>query len=120
MYLYKTITVASGTGEVLSDALSGLGEKKRKIIALLPSLNPATGGPSTAVRVRGYRDQFQVVDYDHDLWRSGDSDTTDYLAVPRLIPIDLTLERGQGFQLGFYHASSTPAGKITIQYEDLE
>jgi len=120
---YKTVAVtASGSGETLSDALAGLGEKKRNVIGLQYTNDGVTTGglPTRSTNVRAYKNQDQVVDYNIGHFDAVVFSNTSMIENVDLIPLDMKLDRGDGFQVGLYNASLTPTGDIVMVYEDME
>lgn len=121
MIQYQFIEIPSGNNENLTDALAGLGERKRRIRAII--VNNKSTGVITAVthRLRLYREQTRVVDYHLAAWYfSTASSDFEAVSLPIRIPVDLTLEVGEGLQVGLYSASTTTSSfNITMEYEDL-
>jgi hypothetical protein len=114
---YVKVAVGSGAGEILVDALAGLGTRNRKIIALWPS-HAAIASVSSAVSMRVYLDQEQVVDFDLDAMKLNHNTANAWTSVLRRIPVDLEITAGQGLKVGFHHATVTPAGSITLEYQE--
>lgn len=120
MARYKTITItATSTERALSNALSGIGEKRRRIHALWPCPS-ATSSPTSGITLLALVDQEEIVEFDLNAFRDLDSDSNAYLSVPKRVPLDIVLEENQGFQLGFAQASTTNGGTIIMEYDDLE
>jgi len=123
MIRHKYIEIsASGSGETLKNALAGLGEKKRRIKSLTYVPDSSTTGamPVRSTRIRAYKNQDQIVDaglyaFEFSVY----SNTTGY-ASENTWELDLPLERGDGFKVGLFNATLTPAGNLQIAYEDLE
>lgn len=121
MKKYRDITVSSGSGRQLSNALSGLGERKRRVIALIPTVdNQSTTDRANMLdhKVLAYKNQDQVCEFNYSSFCSGVTSTIDVLDVQRLIDLDLQLDVGDGFQVGF-EKSTNEGGTITMVYEDL-
>lgn len=122
MLRYKPITIPTGNSENLADALSGIGERKRKIHKFILDWTGTSGGVSTGDKVRVYLEQDRIVDYPITAWIDGDSDANPLLIrdIPTEIPMDLTLEVGQSLQAGNFNASVTsPTFDLIMVYEDL-
>lgn len=123
MIRYKHVTVgASASGETTVDALSGLGEKKRKIMQLwyVPSISATATPALDGTRIRAYKGQEQVVDFCVDSFNLGVYSGIYLTQDIKPLDLDMDLERGQGFSLGLYDASSTPVGSLQFSYQDME
>ncbi len=123
----KFVTIAVGMaaiGETLVNALSGLGEKKRKIKTLqycAATLSPPLPtGESSTTHIRAYRDQERIVDVSLGSFRRGVFSNTTFIEQAEPILVDIPLERGQGFKVGFSDSATYNTGSIIMQYEDLE
>lgn len=112
---YKTVNVSSGTGEVLADALAGLGQRARKIRALTPIPVLSSGGAVVPYTLRAYVDQTQVVDYNLQSFTNGIYSTTQYRDVDFRLQLDLDLTEKQGFKLGNADGVSQ---SVVMEYED--
>ena len=122
MIQYRTIIVSGSDAENLADALAGLGEKKRRVRALWFEGPKSASGSTQFVRGRAYKQRNQVVDFNMDVWLQSDQDANplNKLALEPRVPIDVMLERGDGFEVGFFLSSGTPTGRVTMEFEDLE
>lgn len=117
MIRYKNVAVSAAAGETLSDALAGLGERKRKIHALIVAGNASTTGLVNGVDLRCYKNQDQIVDYNLNAWLSRDSDNAyEPVNVPIRIPVDILLESGDGLKVGF---NGNFGGDVIIEYSDV-
>ena len=104
MLKYKRITTPTLTDgeETLSDMLSGMVGKNRRIVSI-------STAPLALMYLRVYRDADQIVDC------ASINLTT---AAPWL-PMDLPLAEGQLCKVGFYNnGAATTAKQITIGYEE--
>lgn len=121
MKRYVTLTIASGTGEILTDALSGLGEKKRKIVSLRPIVEENTTNVYDRLyhHVKAYKNQDEIVDFDYGSFQNGLYSSLADVSETKLIDLDLQLERGDGFKVGFEKATNE-GGRIIIEYIDQE
>jgi hypothetical protein len=115
MIKYKTITVPSGTGEVLTDALAGLGQRPRKIRALTPVPLHTSGGAVSSYTLRAYVDQNQVVDYNMQSFENGLYSAVGYRDVDFRLDVDIDLTQQQGFKVG---NSSGGDHFVIMEYED--
>lgn len=116
---YHTVAVSGSLAENLTNALSGLGERKRKIerIWFCPDFASA---PTINLQVVAKVQQTEVLRFDHSNFQDLDSDTKQYLSVDRSLPMDLVLDEGQAFNVGFYKSGATPGGTVSFAYRDLE
>ena len=99
---YKFSAIANNV-ELLTDILSGMSGKNRRIVSI-------TGDINSGIFFRVYRDAEQIVDFECDLITT---------AAP-MIPMDLPLAEGQLCKAGFYNVSAgsvTPT--IAIGYEEV-
>lgn len=104
MIKWQTFSVAKGAAgvETLVDILAGMSGKNR-VIKFLAA--PKT----TALYVRLYRDAEQIVNFDTDLFTTGEIK----------IPVDIPLAEGQLCKGGFYSASLGAATyQLSIGYEE--
>lgn len=113
---------ASGTGETLVNALTGIGEKKRLIKKLqyIPDHTTSSAPSSRSTRIRAYRDQDQVVDAAITSFQYSVYSGVYSYDFPSTYELDLPLERGQGFKVGLYNSGATPVGNLQMIYEDRE
>lgn len=116
---YTTVSVSGSAAENLTNALSGLGEKKRKIekIWFAPDWNSA---PTNSLYAVAKVQQTEVLRFDISHFMDLDTDTDQFLAIDRSLPMDLQLERGESFNVGFSKTGATPGGTVSIAYRDLE
>ena len=116
MTRFKNITVSSAAGETLVDALAGLGERDRTIIALIIAPNASTSGVVNDIDVRAYKDQDQIVDYALNAHLLRDCDNAyEPVNTPIRIEINCPLKSGTGFKVGFNGAQG---GDIILEYMD--
>lgn len=114
----------AGAGETLVNALAGLGEKKRMIKSL--QYCPATLSPplptseNKTTNVRAYKNQERIVDVSLGSFTWGVFSNTKYVEYANPILVDIPLERGDGFKVGFQDASTFNTGSIIMEYQDLE
>ena len=123
MLRYKFVEVnASASGEKTVDALSGLGEKKRKIKQLfyVPAITSSASPDKDGDRIRAYKNQEQIVDFCVDSFNLGVYSGIYFTEDVKPIDLDLELQRGEGFTLGLFNASATPTGDLQFSYEDME
>lgn len=123
MLRYKFVEVnASTSGEKTVDALSGLGEKKRKIKQLfyVPAITSSASPDKDGDRIRAYKNQEQIVDFCVDSFNLGVYSGIYFTEDVKPIDLDLELQRGEGFTLGLFNASATPTGDLQFSYEDME
>ena len=122
MIRYKHVTIgAAAAGETTVDALSGLGEKKRKIMQLwyVPAISITATPALDGTRIRAYKGQEQVVDFCVDSFNLGVYSGIYLTQDIKPLDLDMDLERGQGFSLGLYDSSSTPVGSLQFSYQDM-
>ena len=114
-----TFTVA-GTGETLTNALSGIGERKRIIKRLrADGMRTSTAAsPQHQAFLRAYKRTDQVVDARPESFVACLSSATTKVIALWDQPVDIPLDQGDGFQIGFYDASTSFTGYITMEYED--
>lgn len=123
MLRYKFVEInASTSGEKTVDALSGLGEKKRKIKQLfyVPAITSSASPDKDGDRIRAYKNQEQIVDFCVDSFNLGVYSGIYFTEDVKPIDLDLELQRGEGFTLGLFNASATPTGDLQFSYEDME
>ena len=123
MLRYKFVEINPSTsGEKTVDALSGLGEKKRKIKQLfyVPTITTSATPAKDGDRIRAYKNQEQIVDFCVDSFNLAVFSGIYFPDEIKPIDLDLDLQRGEGFSLGLFNASSTPTGDLQFSYEDME
>ena len=123
MLRYKFVEInASTSGEKTVDALSGLGDKKRKIKQLfyVPAITSSASPDKDGDRIRAYKNQEQIVDFCVDSFNLGVYSGIYFTEDVKPIDLDLELQRGEGFTLGLFNASVTPTGDLQFSYEDME
>lgn len=121
MLRYQNISIPTGNVENLANALSGLGERKRKIHAFLFHYAGTNSPSATNERFRVYKEQDQIVDYSVRNFvfpfASTDFEPTN---MPFKIEVDMDLEIGEGLQVGvFLTSGTTNSWNCTMVYEDL-
>ena len=123
MIRYKHVTIgASAAGETTVDALSGLGEKKRKILQLwyVPAISETDTPALDGTNIRAYKGQEQVVDFRVDSFNLGVYSGIYLTQDVKPLDLDMDLDRGVGFSLGLHNASETPVGSLQFSYQDME
>lgn len=126
MNRFTTITVgAAAAGETLVNALSGIGEKKRKIVSLRyahAATDALSGAPANSLytRIRAYRDQDQFIDVSIGSFQWAMVSNLPYLERGDVVLTDTILEKGEGLKIGFFNASVVPYGNLVMEYQDLE
>lgn len=114
MTRFKNVAVSSASGETLVDALAGLGERDRTIVALIIAPNASSTGVANDIDVRAYKNQDQVIDYSLNAHLLRDSDNAyEPINVPIRIELNCPLKSGDGFKVGFNGAQG---GKIILEY----
>lgn len=116
---YQSVAVSGSLVENLTNGLSGLGEKKRKIERIWFA-EDWSGAPDNAEYAVAKVEQTEVLRFYLGHFKDLDTDTDQYLSVQRSIEMDLILERGQAFNVGFSLSGGTPGGVVTFAYRDLE
>ena len=116
---YTTISVSGSNAENLTNILTNLGEKERKVemIWFAPS---AASSPSNDIEFVAKIQQTEILRFTSSHFQDLDSDTNAYLSVDRSIKMDCKLQRGEAFLVGFSKTGATPGGLVTIAYRDLE
>jgi len=123
MLRHKYIEVgASASGETLVNALSGLGEKNRKIksLAFVPDFVTSATYPARGTRVRAYKNQDQIVDAALTSFAFSVYSSYTGSDMQSVFELDMPLKQGDGFKVGLYNSSATPSGNLQIVYEDME
>lgn len=120
---YKTIHIGTSATESLANALAGLGEKRRTIIGLIPALTPNTSANFADIddqTLQAYKNQDNICEYSLGSFANPITSAVDFPTGFDLIPLDVQLEPGDGFQVGFKDHNSTTCvtGRITIVYDD--
>lgn len=121
MLKYQDINLPTGNTENIANALSGLGERKRKIHELWFYYGGTDSDNAPYDKFRAYIEQLRVMDVDARNFlypfASADFEPTD---MPIRIKVDIDLEIGQGFQVSVYHTGGTSnSWNCTMVYEDL-
>lgn len=119
MLQYHTVYCASTSGLSLTNALASLGEKKRHIerIWFSPLWSSA---PTNSLEAVAKIQQTEILSFDLTHFMDTDTDTDQYLSVKRDLEMDVTLERGEAFNVGFRLSGTNVGGSVTIAYRDLE
>lgn len=121
----KSIAITGAAGNSVNDALAGLGEKKRRIKSLVfnpPAIASATAWSSYYVtKCVAYKDQEQVMEVSLGSFMQPITSATDapFLDLVRRVELDLELDVGDGFKVGWYNTSAI-SGSVDMYYEDLE
>lgn len=122
MFRYKTIDVASSaTGTNITNALAGIGERKRIIREIRCRnyrLSTATTNVIDEVKVVAYKNQDLVLEARLGSFVSALASATTYLYSEGLFKLDLPLQEGDGFQIGCVIADTADNPEITMVYED--
>ena len=126
MSRFVTLTIGhAAAGETLINALSGLGEKKRVIKSLTFSHVAYSGGGSVFTdlplsQLRAYKNQDQVCSVGFGSFNWAVFSNVPYISDAKPILLDLPLEKGDGFKVGFFNATAAQFGNILMEYEDKE
>lgn len=120
---YKVITPSGSGSEKLGNALAGLGERRRRIIGLRAAPTPAAMvfvDDWNDVAVVAYKNQDQVCEFSLGSFLNGNTSYAEFPAGNDLIDLDLMLEPGDGFQVGFKDLAGGTAQSwyINMVYED--
>jgi len=120
MLKYHYIAVTGSATENLANALSGLGERDRKIHKFIIAWYGSSGGVTRDLRFRVYLEQNRLVDYALNAWINVDTtNDEDLIEVPVEIPVDMDIKAGEGLQVGQFTTSATNAAfAVTMVYED--
>lgn len=120
MTKYKTVIVPSGTAKTTADALAGLGESSREIVALWFAPNQSTDGiPNPDANLVAFVNQKEVVDFKLAPFITTDSDNAnEWQGIPPRIPVSIDLKLGEGFTVGLTSSGSISATNIVLEYID--
>ena len=116
---YFSVECASTATESITNAVNGLGEKKRKIERIWFSPLWASSPLNTLYAIAKVQ-QTEVLKFDISHFMDLDSDTDQFLAIDRSLSMDLTLDRGEAFNVGFRKSGSNVGGTVSFAYRDLE
>lgn len=116
---YHTVYCASTSGLSITNALATLGEKKRHIERIW--FSPLwSSSPTNSLEAVAKIQQTEILSFDMSHWMDTDTDTDQYKDVERSLPMDVTLERGEAFNVGFRLTGTNVGGSVTIAYRDLD
>lgn len=117
---YKTIVVPSGTAKTTADALAGLGESTRLIVALWYAPNQSTDGvPDPEASIIASVNQDEVVEFKVAPFLTTDSDNAnEWQGIKPRIEVNIELKIGEGFTVGLSSSGSISATNIIIEYQD--